>query len=62
MTNSPDHEPSGTPPSREFDRTGFYPPQGKAFRVWALLAWNIGIIVALAAIAALINYLVLDQQ
>jgi hypothetical protein len=62
MSDTPDHEPVDTPPEREFDRTGFYPVQGKAFRVWALLAWNLGVIIALALIAALINYLVLDQQ
>ena len=43
-------------PEREYDRTGFYPPAGKKFRIWALLAWNVGIIVIFALIAAVINH------
>ncbi|MES2605820.1 MAG: hypothetical protein V4603_12850 [Pseudomonadota bacterium] len=47
------------PDAREYDRTGFYPQQGKSFRIWALLGWNIGVVVALAAAAALLNYILL---
>lgn len=46
-------------PKREYDTTGFYPPEGKAFRVWALLAWLVGVIAALAVAAAVINIMVL---
>jgi hypothetical protein len=47
-------------PEREYDKTGFYPPDGgKAFRVWALLAWLTGVMVAIALVAALINNIVL---
>jgi hypothetical protein len=49
----------GDKPEREYDTTGFYPPEGKAFRVWALLGWLVGVIVALALAAVLINYMVL---
>jgi hypothetical protein len=44
---------------REYDKTGFYPPEGKAFRVWALLAWLTGVMVAIALVSALLNYLIL---
>ncbi len=49
----------GTTSEREYDRTGFYPSEGKKFRIWALLGWNIGIIVMFALIAAVINYFAL---
>ncbi|HTQ98661.1 MAG TPA: hypothetical protein VMH83_01665 [Candidatus Acidoferrum sp.] len=62
---APDSTPDGTstpvPPDRQYDRTGFYPAEGKQFRVWAILAWNIGIIVAMAIAAAIINYIVLHE-
>ncbi len=48
-----------TPPAREYDRTGFYPPEGKKFRIWALLGWNVAIIVLFAIVAAIINNLAL---
>ncbi|MDR2213164.1 MAG: hypothetical protein LBE21_06025 [Pseudomonadales bacterium] len=44
---------------REYDKTGFYPPEGKAFRVWALLAWLAAVIVALVLVSMLINIMVL---
>lgn len=50
---------SGSKPEREYDKTGLYPPNGKAFRVWALLAWLVGVIAALALVSVLINQLVL---
>ena len=54
-------EPSSqTPPEREYDRSGFYPEDGKAFRVWALLGWLMGVVVFLAVASALLNYLLLD--
>jgi len=44
--------------NRTYDRTGFYPPEGegKKFRIWALLGWNVAIIVLIALISAAINY------
>lgn len=51
---------SDKPDEREYDRTGFYPPGGgKAFRVWALLAWLTGVMVVIGLISALINYIIL---
>jgi hypothetical protein len=46
-------------PQREYDRTGFYPPEGKAFRVWALLGWLLAVIALLAVAAAVVNIIVL---
>jgi len=46
-------------PQREYDRTGFYPPEGKAFRVWALLGWLLVVIALLAVAAAVVNIIVL---
>jgi hypothetical protein len=40
---------------REYEKSGCYPAQGKAFRVWALLGWLTLLIVALAGVAALLN-------
>ena len=56
--NGPRHSPP--PPDREYERSGLYPEQGKAFRIWALLAWLAGIIVILAGVSALLNILFLD--
>ncbi|HHX82175.1 MAG TPA: hypothetical protein GX696_04235 [Pseudomonadaceae bacterium] len=50
---------SATAPKREFERSGCYPENGKPFRMWALFGWLTGIIVVLAAIAALLNFIVL---
>jgi hypothetical protein len=42
--------------NRAYDRTGFYPSEGKKFRIWALLGWNVAIIVLIAVISAAINH------
>ena len=44
---------------REYDRTGFYHPEGRSFRIWALLAWLAGVVVFLAVVSAGLNYLLL---
>ena len=44
---------------REYDRTGFYPAEGKKFRIWALLGWNLLIIVLTAVAAAVLNNVLL---
>ena len=54
-------EPSSqTPPERKYDRSGFYPEDGKAFRVWALLGWLLGVVVLLAGASALLNFMLLE--
>tara|TARA_R110002072_G_scaffold301164_1_gene480182 strand:- start:43617 stop:43796 length:180 start_codon:yes stop_codon:yes gene_type:complete len=42
-------------PEREYEKTGLYPENDKPFRVWALLGWLGVIVVALAAVAALLD-------
>lgn len=44
---------------REYDKTGFYPENGKPFRIWALLGWNLAIIVVIACAAAALNFILL---
>jgi hypothetical protein len=59
---SVDNEPrSETPDSkpREYDTTGIYPAEGKPFRLWALLFWNVAVIVVIAIASALLNYILL---
>lgn len=61
-TPTDDNKPVQPPASsqdREYDRTGFYPAEGKKFRVWALLGWNLLVIVLTAIAAAVLNYLLL---
>jgi hypothetical protein len=41
--------------ARQYDRSGLYPKEGKPFRIWALLGWNIAIIVLIAIASALLN-------
>ena len=45
---------------REYDRSGLYPEEGKAFRIWALLAWLTGVVAFLAAASAALNFILLD--
>ncbi|MES2624951.1 MAG: hypothetical protein V4628_06720 [Pseudomonadota bacterium] len=47
-------------PEREYEKSGMYPAEGKAFRLWALLGWLTGVMVVLAAVSALLNYILLD--
>jgi hypothetical protein len=58
-----DENQSATPPTdakgREYDSTGFYPAEGKKFRIWALLGWNLLVIVLIAVAAAVLNNLLL---
>lgn len=55
MNDSQDNKPP-----REYDKSGFYPEGGKPFRIWALLGWNLAIVVALAIAAAVLNFVLLD--
>ncbi len=47
------------PEDREFDKSGFYPENGKSFRIWALLAWLAGTVIVLALISAFLNFILL---
>lgn len=61
-TPTDDNKPSPPPasgPDREYDRTGFYPAEGKKFRIWALLGWNVLVIVLVAVAAAILNFMLL---
>jgi hypothetical protein len=61
--SSADENKSAAPPTdtqgREYDSTGFYPAEGKKFRIWALLGWNLLIIVLTAVAAAVLNNVLL---
>jgi|GEM_PF-576623 hypothetical protein len=47
---------------RKYETTGCYPDNGKSFRMWALFGWLTGVMVALAAAAALLNYIFLGTK
>jgi hypothetical protein len=54
--------PAGPEPTvapREYDRSGLYPEEGKAFRLWAILGWNLLVVALLAAAAAALNLILL---
>lgn len=46
-------------PEREFEKSGLYPKDGKAFRLWALLGWLSLLIGAIAGASALLNFILL---
>lgn len=50
---------SGGQPMREYDRTGLYPKEGKAFRLWAILGWNLLVVAILAVVSAALNFILL---
>ena len=52
-------EDTHSAPEREYEKSGMYPPEGKAFRLWALLGWLTGVIVVLAIVSALLNIILL---
>lgn len=61
------HIPESQPPEhdmstqeREYERSGLYPENGKAFRIWALLAWLAGVVAFLAGASAVLNWWLLD--
>lgn len=45
---------------REYEKSGCYPAEGKPFRMWALFGWLTALIVVLAGVAALLNFVLLD--
>ncbi|MDT8399384.1 MAG: hypothetical protein RQ899_12280 [Pseudomonadales bacterium] len=46
-------------PEPEYEKSGLYPEHGKPFRLWALLGWLTLVIVILAGISALLNFILL---
>jgi len=44
---------------REYEKSGFYPKNSKPFRIWALLGTLTGVILILAAISALLNFILI---
>lgn len=46
-------------PEREYEQSGLYPENDKPFRVWALLGWLAVVVVALAAVAAALDIMLL---
>jgi len=52
------NQPQEKPTRREYEKSGLYPKNGKSFRVLALLGVIAGVIVALALIAAGIDFFI----
>lgn len=44
---------------REYERSGCYPEQGRPFRLWALLAGLTLVVVLLALVAVILNFVLL---
>jgi len=53
MTQSPNDPP------RQYEKSGCYPKEGRAFRVWALFGSLTLVIVLLAGVSALLNFLLI---
>lgn len=47
-------------PQREYERSGCYPENGRPFRIWALVGGLLLVIVLMAGVSALLNYLLID--
>ena len=45
--------------SRRYEKSGCYPEQGRPFRLWALLGGLLLVIVVLAAVSALLNFILI---
>ena len=45
--------------SRRYEKSGCYPDQGRPFRLWALLGGLLLVIVVLAAVSALLNFILI---
>jgi hypothetical protein len=46
-------------PEREYEASGLYPEEGKPFRLVALMAGLTGVVVFLAAAAAILNFVLI---
>jgi hypothetical protein len=57
--HKPETRPETTSGTRKYEESGLYPENGKPFRLWALLGWLTLLIIALAGVAALLNFLLL---
>jgi len=54
-----DKDPKKTGTPREYEQSGLYPAAGKPFRLWALLGWLTLLIVVLAGVSAMLNFLLI---
>lgn len=45
--------------AREYEQSGLYPATGKPFRLWALLGWLTLLIIVLAGVSAMLNFLLI---
>ncbi len=68
-SSSSDHSPasleqsaeqSASQEEREYEKSGLYPDNGKPFRLYALLGWLFGIVVFMAAAAAILDTILLE--
>jgi hypothetical protein len=57
--NSPDDR---SQPAREYEKSGLYPPNGKPFRVWALLGFLLLVVALLAGASALLDILLIPRE
>lgn len=48
------------PPEREYEKSGLYPENGKPFRIWALFGCLTLLIIILAGISALLDYILMQ--
>ncbi len=62
-TSSPPADLSASPAEqneRKYEKSGLYPEDGKPFRLYALLGWLFGIVVFMAAAAAILDTILLE--
>lgn len=50
---------AAAPAPRAYERSGLYPAGGKAFRIWALLAWLAGVVIVLGIVSAILNVILI---
>jgi hypothetical protein len=55
--NDNETKKNGVP--RAYEQSGLYPVRGKPFRLWALLGWLTLLIVALAGVSAMLNFILI---
>lgn len=56
--SAPLDPPAASKKKREYEKSGLYPENGKAFRVWALLGVLAIAVLVLAGVSALINIII----
>ena len=55
-------QPENQPPPREYEKSGLYPRNGKAFRLWGLLGFLTLVIAILAGVSAILNFWLLPEE